>query len=200
MLMGTKFSAATILAALLLTFSIVAPAQTSTTGDLAGTVNDSSGAVVPGATVTIKDLNTGESRTVQSNSTGAYRFTFLKPSTYQISGSVAGLKSDIGRVSIGVGQVQTMDLILKPQEAKEVVTVTDTAPLLQTDNANMASTYSTRQIELLPSPGGDITSIAFTVPGIVVSTGAGTGISVRTDFQERRICLPPMATTTWIRT
>jgi hypothetical protein len=175
MLMGTKFSAVTILAALVLTFTALAPAQTSTTGDLAGTVNDSSGAVVPGATVTIKDLNTGESRTVQSNSTGAYRFTFLKPSTYQISGSVAGLKSDIGRVTIGVGQVQTMDLILKPQEAKEVVTVTDTAPLLQTDNANMASTYSTRQIELLPSPGGDITSIAFTVPGIVVSTGGGYG-------------------------
>src|SRR5260370_22988323 len=68
-----------------------------------------------------------------------------------------------------------MDLILKPQEAKEVVTVTDTAPLLQTDNANMASTYSTQQIELLPSPGGDITTAAFTVPGIVVSTGGGYG-------------------------
>ena len=173
--MGTKFYAVTILAALALTFSALAPAQTTTTGDLAGTVNDSSGAVVPGASVTIKDLNTGESRTVQSNSTGAYRFTFLKPGAYQISGSVQGLKSDIGRVTIGVGQVQSMDLILKPQEAKEVVTVTDTAPLLQTDNANMASTYSTQQIELLPSPGGDITSIAFTVPGIVVSTGGGYG-------------------------
>src|SRR5258708_3150988 len=174
-LMGTKSSAVTILVALALAFCALLPAQTTTTGDLAGMVNDSSGAVVPAATVTIKDLNTGESRTVQSNSTGAYRFTFLKPGAYQISGSVSGLKSDIGRVTIGVGQVQSMDLILKPQEAKEVVTVTDTAPLLQTDNANMASTYSTQQIELLPSPGGDITSIAFTVPGIVVSTGGGYG-------------------------
>jgi hypothetical protein len=173
--MGTKISSAAILAALLVTFIALAPAQTSTTGDLAGTVNDSSGAVVAGAAVTIKDLNTGDSRTVQSNSTGTYRFTFLKPGTYQISGSVAGLKSDIGRVVIGVGQVQSVDLILKPQEAKEVVTVTDTAPLLQTTNADMASTYSTQQMELLPSPGGDITSIAFTVPGVVVSTGAGFG-------------------------
>src|SRR5260370_31047747 len=98
-------------------------------------VNDSSGAVVPAATVTIKDLNTGESRTVQSNSPGAYRFTFLKPGTYQISGSVPGLKSDIARLTIGAGQVQSMDLILQPQEAKEVLTLTDTAPLLQTHNA-----------------------------------------------------------------
>src|SRR5437016_8656883 len=93
-LMVTKSSAATILVALALAFCALLPAQTTTTGDLAGTVNDSSGAVVPGATVTIKDLNTGESRTVQSNSTGAC--------AYQISGSVSGLKSDIGRVTIGV--------------------------------------------------------------------------------------------------
>src|SRR5262249_50105625 len=131
--------------------------------------------IVPDANVTIKDVNTGESRTQQSGATGAYRFTFLKPGVYQISASTPGLKSDIGRVTIGVGQVQTMDLILKPQEAKEVVMVTDTAPILQTDSANMASTYSTKQIEVLPSPGGDITTIAFTVPGVAVSTGGGYG-------------------------
>ena len=100
--MGTKSSVVTILVALALAFCALLPAQTTTTGNLAGMVNDSSGAVVPGATVTIKDLNTGESRTVQSNSTGAYRFTFLRPGVYQISGSVSGLKSDIGRVTIGV--------------------------------------------------------------------------------------------------
>ena len=108
---------------------------------------------------------------VQSNGNGAYRFVLLRPGEYQVSASMPGLKSDIARVTVGVGQVQAVDLILKPQEAKEIVMVTDTAPLLQTDNANMASTYSTQQMELLPAPGGDITTIAFTVPGIVVSTG-----------------------------
>jgi len=164
-----------VLFALALAIATFALAQTTTTGDLAGMVTDSSGAVVPAAPVTIKDVNTGETRTVQSNASGAYRFTFLKPGEYQISSSMPGLKSDIGRIAVGVGQVQNVDLILKPQEAKEVVMVTDTAPLLQTDNANMASTYSTKQMELLPAPGGDITSIAFTVPGIAVSTGGGYG-------------------------
>src|SRR5579864_2346219 len=128
-----KFSLATTLVALVLLCTALAPAQTSTTGDLAGTVTDSSGAVIPSAPVTIKDVNTGETRTVESNGNGSYRFTFLKPGEYQISSSMPGLKSDIGRVTVGVGQVQNADLILKPQEAKEVVTVTDTAPLLQTE-------------------------------------------------------------------
>jgi hypothetical protein len=170
-----KFSLATLLVALLLLGTSLAPAQTSTTGDLAGTVIDSSGAVVPNATVTAKDVRNGESRTVQSNSSGSYRFTFLKPSEYQLSSSMPGLKSDISLVTVGVSQVQTVDLTLKPQEAKEVINVTDAAPLLQTENANLASTYSTKQMEVLPTPGGDITTVAFTVPGIVVSTGAGYG-------------------------
>jgi hypothetical protein len=170
-----NFSLATVLVVLALLGTALAPAQTSTTGDLAGMVTDSSGAVVPNAPVTIKDVNTGEGRTVQSNANGSYRFTFLKPGEYQISSSMPGLKSDIGRITVGVSQVQNVDLILKPQEAKEVITVNDAAPLLQTDNANLASTYSTKQMELLPAPGGDITTIAFTVPGIAVSTGGGYG-------------------------
>jgi len=170
-----KFSLATMLIALVLFCTTLAPAQTTTTGDLAGMVTDSSGAVIPNAPVSIKDINTGETRVVQSNGSGAYRFTFLKPGEYQISSSMPGLKSDIGRITVGVGQVQNADLILRPQEAKETVIVTDTAPLLQTENANLASTYSTKQMELLPAPGGDITTIAFTVPGIAVSTGGGYG-------------------------
>jgi hypothetical protein len=165
----------TAILTLALVITTIALAQTTTTGDLAGTVNDSSGAIVPNTPVTIKDVNNGETRTVQSNGNGAYRFVLLKPGEYQVSASMPGLKSDIARVTVGVGQVQAVDLILKPQEAKEMIMVTDTAPLLQTDNANMASTYSTQQMELLPAPGGDITTIAFTVPGIVVSTGGGYG-------------------------
>lgn len=149
--------------------------QTMTTGDVTGTVTDSSGAVVPGAKISLKNVDTGDMRAVEANSTGVYRFTFLKPGNYQISSTSAGLKSDFGRVVVSVGQVQNVDLVLHPEEAKEVVMVTESAPLLQTDNANLASTFSTKQVDLLPAPGGDITTVAFTVPGIVVSTGGGYG-------------------------
>ena len=173
-----KLSTAVVAAILMLALFAVAPAvvaQTITTGDVTGTVTDSSGAVVPGAKVVLKSLDTGESRTVDSSGEGQYRFTFLKPGVYQISSNTAGLKSDLNRVNVSVGQVTSVDLVLKPEEAKEIVNVTEAAPLLQTDNANLASTFSTKQLDMLPAPGGDITTAAFTVPGVVVSTGGGYG-------------------------
>lgn len=173
-----KFSAALIAATIMLALTFVAPAvhsQTITSGDVTGTVTDSSGAVVPGAKVVLKNVDTGDGRTVDSGGDGQYRFTFLKPGQYAVSASTPGLKSDSTRVAVAVGQVQTLNLILRPEEAKEVVMVNDSAPLLQADNANIASTFSTKQLDLLPTPGGDITAAAFTVPGIAVSTGAGYG-------------------------
>lgn len=173
-----KLSTALIAAMIMLALTAVAPAvlaQTITTGDVTGTVSDSSGAVVPGAKVVLKSLDTGETRNVDSSSEGQYRFTFLKPGIYQISSSTPGLKSDLNTVNVSVGQVTALNLVLKPEEAKEVVNVNDSAPLLQADNANIASTFSTKQLDMLPSPGGDITTAAFTVPGVVVSTGAGYG-------------------------
>ena len=152
-------------------------AQTITSGDITGTVSDPTGAIVPGATVILKEVNTGDSRTVQSNSVGSYRFNLLKPGTYQIYSTAPGLKSDIvARVAVAVGQVQTVNIVLKPEEAKEVVTVSESsAPLLQTENANVASNFNSQQMEKLPAPGGDITTVAFTIPGIVVSTAGGGG-------------------------
>src|SRR5258708_6636561 len=177
-LQAGKFSAALMAAAIMLALTFVAPAvhsQTITSGDITGIVADSSGAIVPGAKVVLKNVDTGDGRTVDSGADGQYRFTFLKPGQYTVSSSSPGLKSDSTTVTVAVGQVQTLNLVLRPEEAKEVVMVNDSAPLLQADNANLASTFSTKQLELLPSPGGDITTAAFTVPGIVVSTGAGYG-------------------------
>ncbi len=150
-------------------------AQTITTGDLTGTVTDATGGVVPNATMTLKSLDTGETKTDQTNGEGIYRFNFLKPGSYQVSGSTPGLHSDVGQVGVTVGQVTTANLVLKVEESKQVVLVTDAAPLIQTDNANLATTFNATQIDDLPAPGSDITSVAFTVPGVVVNTGSGYG-------------------------
>jgi hypothetical protein len=161
--------------AIMLALAVLAPAQTITTGDVTGTITDSSGAIVQNATVDLKNVNTGASRTVQSNNVGVYRFTLMAPGNYQISASSAGLKSDLGRIVVAVGQIQSVDLVLKPEVAREVVMVTDSVPLVQTENASVSSTYTTKQVDALPMPGGDITSIAYTVPGIIMSTGGGYG-------------------------
>lgn len=148
-------------------------AQTITTGDITGTIKDSTGAAVPGAAVTLKSLDTGETRSDSSNASGSYRFTTLKPGNYLLSAKTPGLQSDDLRVSVGVGQVNTVDIVAKVQSTREVVEVTEAAPSIDTDNANLTATFSSKQVTELPSPGGDLTTIAFSVPGINANSGAG---------------------------
>lgn len=149
--------------------------QTITTGDITGSVVDQSGAVIAGAQVTLNSLDTGETRTETTNNTGAYRFTTLKPGNYSLVAKTPGLASDEVRVSIGVGQVEKIDITAKVQSTKEVVEVNETPAAINTDNANLTATFTTQQIKELPTPGGDLTTVAFTVPGIAVSTGMGYG-------------------------
>jgi hypothetical protein len=154
---------------------ITSHAQTVTTGDLIGTVKDATSAVVPAATVTLKSTDTGEARVEQTNASGAFRFIFLKPGNYTISASSEGLVSDTQKIVVEVGQAITLDLVAKVQTVGQTIEVSDSAALLNTENANLAATFSSKQIEDLPMPGGDITTVAFTVPGINLSTGAGYG-------------------------
>jgi hypothetical protein len=150
-------------------------AQTITTGDITGTVKDLSGAIVPGAAVSLKSLGTGETRTDSTNSNGVYRFATLRPGHYEVSAKTSGLQSDDLKVDIGVGEVAKVDILAKVQSTSQTVEVTDSANLVNTDNANLTTEFSTKQINELPMPGGDLTTVAFTVPGIAVSTGGGYG-------------------------
>src|SRR5579863_8129130 len=92
-------------AALLFVSSCSIFAQTVTTGDITGTVKDSSGAAVAGATVTLKSLDTGQTRTATTNDTGSYRFTLLAGGNYSVTASSPGLVSDTARSAVEVGQV-----------------------------------------------------------------------------------------------
>jgi outer membrane receptor protein involved in Fe transport len=150
-------------------------AQTATTGDVAGVVKDATDAVIAGATVTLKSLDRGEARTATTNEVGAYRFTFLRPGHYTVAAESTGLKTSVVAINVQVGQVANIDLTAAIQATQQVVEVTSAASALETDNANLATTFSATQVQELPMPGGDLSTVAFTVPGIVVSTGAGYG-------------------------
>jgi hypothetical protein len=150
-------------------------AQTATTGDVAGVIKDASGAVVADAVVTLKSLERGEVRRTVSNDVGAYRFTFLRPGSYTVSAEATGLKTSVTAINVQVGQVADIDLIANVEATQQVIEVTSAAPALETDNANLATTFSSTQVLDLPMPGGDLSTIATTVPGIVISTGAGYG-------------------------
>jgi hypothetical protein len=157
-----------------LALGIPAPAQTITTADAVGVVSDSSGGVVPGAKVALKSLGSGESRTETTNGQGQYRFSLLKPGEYEISASSQGLKSNIEKITLLVGQAQEVNLKMNPQGTATTVEVTANAGLLQTENANVESNFNKQQIDSLPMPGGDLTTLAMTTPGIRVNVTGGS--------------------------
>jgi hypothetical protein len=147
-------------------------AQTAVTGGLNGSVVDSTGAVVPGATVTLVETNTGDTRVLTTNGHGLYTAPFLKPGAYTISAAARGLQSNTVSVEILVGQQSAADLTVSPTASKQTVTVNaNNAQLIQTEDPALTTTFTTEQFENLPNPGGDITTFAFTVPGVVMNTG-----------------------------
>jgi hypothetical protein len=150
-------------------------AQTITTGDITGVVRDPSHAVIPSATVTLKSTERGDQRTAQTGDQGSFHFNFLKPGIYTLGAVTTGLESDTAEVTVSVGQAIAIDLIAKVRAVKEAIEIKAETQIVATENANSTTTFNAQQIEGLPMPGGDITTLAFTVPGIVMSTGAGTG-------------------------
>lgn len=151
-------------------------AQTAVTGGLNGVVEDSAGAVVPNATVTLIQPNTGDTRILRTNDRGHYAAPFLKPGSYTVSASAESLQSNAISVQILVGQQSVSNLTVTPTGSKQTITVNaNNARLIDTQSANLTTTFSTAQIENLPNPGGDITTFAFTVPGVVVNTNGSHG-------------------------
>jgi hypothetical protein len=152
-----------------------APAQNIVTGGISGTVTDPSGAVVPNATLTLKSNSTSETQQTITSSTGLYNFPLLKPGPYSVSIAQSGFRGVNQKVDVLLGQVTTVNIKLAVGNVSETVEVTETEPLLQTEDANISTTFTANQIENLPNPGGDITSYAQTAPGVLMNTQAGSG-------------------------
>lgn len=159
-----------IVAALLARSAI---AQSSVTGDLAGAVVDPQGAVIAGANVTLTNSGTNESQTTQTNTYGRFRFLLLKPGNYNLRVQARGLATVEHQVSVTLGQIINVPVKLGIAGITTTVKVIEQAPLLQTENANLTTNYSTQQLTALPAPGGDFTSYAYSAPGIVMNSTSG---------------------------
>lgn len=155
--------------------TLQAAGQSVVTGDAVGTVTDPSGAIVPNATVTLTSSDTAASKSVTTGSDGFYRFALLKPGQYSLKIRQSGFKSMSEGILVSVGQITTTNVKLELGATSEVVEVTGAPPLIESENANLATTYSTNQIEQLPAPGGDITSYAYSAPGVTMNNAAGYG-------------------------
>jgi len=149
-------------------------AQSLLAGDIQGTVTDPSGAIIPGATVALKSLDTGATQTATTNASGAYRFSLLKPGRYTVAASQTGFQKSERAVEVSVGQLSTADLALEVGAATQTVEVMAAAPLVSTE-ASINTAFTAVEVAQLPSAGGDITNIAGTVPGVVLNNTGGYG-------------------------
>ena len=157
-------------------------AQNTTTGAISGTVTDPSNAVIPNAPVTLTNLGTGVSVTATTNSNGAYNFPLLQPASYKITVKQQGFRTVEQTVTVTVGQTTTANINLLVGQSSEVVEVTGGAPLIQTEDANISTSFSAKQVDLLPNGGNDLTAVANTAPGVQVNTSSGGGYGNFTAF------------------
>jgi hypothetical protein len=167
------------LALILVVVVFLVPGQASgqgeTTSAIVGEVRDTSTAVLPGATVTITNHETGLTRSARTDDAGRFNFPQLKPGTYSVRVDAPGFEPQKNNsVVSGLGQKQTVDFTLKVARSNEVVEVNSEAPLINPADANTSTTLNAPALEDLPNPGGDLTYPLQFSPGALINT-AGSG-------------------------
>jgi hypothetical protein len=146
-----------------------------TTGTITGTVSDSSGAAVPGATIAVKNVDTGATRNTVASPTGRYEVPNLPVGKYDVSASLAGFQTSIrAGVELTVGKTAVVDHALQVGEVAQTVTVTGEATMLETTTATVSQLVDQKRVEDLPLKGRDLTQLAELQPG-VMKMPAGTG-------------------------
>jgi hypothetical protein len=148
-------------------------AQTLTSATVVGIITDPEGAIVSGATVSIKQPETDAVTRTTTDSSGQYRFPFLKPGEYEVTADATGLATTISRFQLQVGREQAVNLTLGLKAVEQTVEVNTSVGLLQTENGNSVTSYGQQYIENTPVNGGDITNVAFTAPGVRINVGGG---------------------------
>ena len=161
-------------AAALLLLPNLASAQSIVTGAINGTISDPSGAVIVGASVTLTSKTTGAALTTETSSSGGYSFGLVKPGSYSLTVIQTGFKQSSQTVDVALGETAVANVKLELGSGSVTVEVTGQGALLQTENANISTSIETAEIENLPNPGGDLSNIAQTAPGVTMNT-AGSG-------------------------
>jgi len=143
-----------------------AAAQASNSGTVAGTVNDPSGALVNGATVTLTDAATKASHQSTTNEAGRYIFVDVAPGDYEFSVGKQGFSTSKTQVSVKVGVATTANMTLQVGGSNIVVEVTAVGNELQTMNSTVGNTITGVALDALPTLGRDVSTFLTLQPGI----------------------------------
>jgi len=167
-----------------LCFPAVIAAQAPNTGTVLGTVTDASGALAPGATVTLRNFGTGLSYATQTDESGQFRFLTVPVGDYELSAERSGFaKTTFSPFSVHAAEPARVDLVLKVGSTTQQITVTSgSLPVVNTVTANEGNTITGEQVNTLPLTNRVFTQLMDLEPGVSkpvdVTPGFGSNSSV----------------------
>lgn len=161
-------------------------------GTIEGVVRDSTGAVLPGVTVTVANTDTGAQRVLTTDANGSYRAVLLPLGTYRVKGEMTGFKSlDRAGVSLSAGQTAVLNFTLEVGGVQEVVSVTGEAPMAQPGKIDLGRTISATEVKNLPLVSRNPYNFAFLQANVTgyennefgVPRINGNGTQMHTNYQ-----------------
>ena len=174
-----------VLLALMLVFGMAgAIAQTTTTGSINGIITDPSSAVIGGAVVTLTKLSTDAKQVSKSSSSGSYRFDLLQPGEYTLVVEQPGFEKLETKLTVQASQVLGADLKLTIGSDTQTIEVAASGTILQSENANVATTISQTQVEEVPNSGNNLTYVGKLTPGMNTSFGVVGNTSYQIDGEN----------------
>jgi hypothetical protein len=189
------------LAVLLAVFLIAANAAAQEQrGSIDGIVKDTSGSVLPGATIEAKNTATGATLSTVSDATGKFRFPSVQIGVYSVTASLPSFRAvTLPDVLVALGQVKTLDFVLPIGGVAESVNVTGVSPVIDVKQSTRATNIRAEQVELLPH-NRDFTSLITQAPGANFEQKSGAGVSIDgSSSAENRYVVDGMETTDIIK-
>ena len=156
------------------------------TARLVGTITDASGAVVPGATITVTNTGTARTVNVQTSESGEYVVNALPAGKYHVEVKQTGFKTSTADLTLEVSQVQEISLQLQPGAVDTTVNVSADVPLVDTSTSSLGEVIQGRQVTELPLNGRNFTQLALLTPGVTrgaygdIASGGSSGTNAET--------------------
>jgi Carboxypeptidase regulatory-like domain len=161
-------------------------AAQSVTGTIQGTVKDNQDALVPGATVTARNIDTGLTRTLTTEANGLYRFLNMPSGRYELTVELAGFSKYIrSGITLSLNQDAIVDVQIQPATVSETIEVRADSPLLNTTTAEVGVRFDATRISELPMQNSrDIFAVALSAPGVSQLGSGQTGFASGTNFSS----------------
>lgn len=156
-------------------FILAVPAAAQlTTGNIVGNLVDDTRASLPGVAVTIKNVDTGLTRTLFTDRQGRFEAPNLPGGTYEVTATMQGFGTAVRRgIDLAVGRTAVVDITLPLGSVRQEVVVTADAPLVETTSATVSYLINEKRVEELPLVNRDLTQLTFLQPGVVKIPSSG---------------------------